>query len=226
MPKKSIDDKAESVISQSIQESKKTYGGPARGLFNCIMKTEDETHFYHLIEMFRSSLKQWGQGKLLDYFERQFFAPHRIPKWAAWFRKTMFNCKWLLNTNMHVESWHNILKTHVMGRLKNVRIDKFLLILVKCEVLYFWKWSRARLGCYLKCDPGWAVMHGHLAAASVDPPNLLPTVEMEQILSPTAMESKRTSYKEAIYGKVDTVKSLLKTRELPLDRQKVTRVYI
>ena len=172
------------VMSQSIQESKKTYGTPARQLFTCMMKEEDETRFYELLEVFRKTLKVYGQDKLLDYFEKNYFTPDKIPKWAKWFRLKMFNCEWKLNNNMHVESWHNILKTHVMGRMKNIRIDKLLLILVKCEVLYFWKWSRGRLGCHIKSDPAWAVMHGHVQAISTDTPNVLPTVVDVQKIPP------------------------------------------
>ena len=218
MGKTSADD--DTVVSQSIQESKKTYGTPARQLFNCMMKEEDETRFYELLEVFRATMKLYDQESLLNYFEGQYFAPNRIPKWAYWFRLKMFNCEWKLNTNMHVESWHNILKTHVMGRIKNVRIDKLLLILVKCEVLYFWKWSRCRLGCYLKCDPQWAVCHGHVPPESTDGPSLFTPV---QIATPTATESKRKSYTDQMCGKVDTIKQLLKTRVLPVDRQKVRK---
>ena len=182
----------------------------------CMMKEEDETRFYELLEVFRKTLKVYGQDKLLDYFEKNYFTPDKIPKWAKWFRLKMFNCEWKLNNNMHVESWHNILKTHVMGRMKNIRIDKLLLILVKCEVLYFWKWSRGRLGCHIKSDPAWAVMHGHVQAIRTDTANVLPTVVDVQKIPP-----KRKSYMDQMCERVDTVKKLLRTRIVSLDRQKV-----
>ena len=166
-----------SDVSQTIQESKKTYGTPARQLFTCIRRAETEEKCYELIELFRSTMKMYKQFSLLKYFEDNYFQPDRVKQWAYWYRLKMYNCTWKLNTNMHVESWHNILKTSLMGRLKNVRIDKLLHILVKSEVLYYWKWSRTKLGCHVKCDPEWVVMHGHVDSSN-DTQVIIPMVEV------------------------------------------------
>ena len=163
--------------SQTIQETQKTYGTPARQLFTCIRTVETEEKCNELIQLFRSTMQLYGQSSLLKYFDDQYFQPDRVKQWAYWYRKKMYDCKWLLNTNMHLESWHNVLKTSIMGRLKNVRIDKLLHILVKAEVLYYWKWSRTILGCPVKCDPAWVVMHGHVDPMN-DPKTILPIAEV------------------------------------------------
>lgn len=99
------------------------------------MEEEDEDNFYKLLEICRQTLKQYGQTKLLEYFEEFYFKETRIKQWAKWYRLKMYGCKWILHTNMHVESWHNILKTRIMGRLTNVRVDKLMRILLRAEVI-------------------------------------------------------------------------------------------
>ena len=82
----------------------KTYGSPAWKLFTLLLEEENEEEFWNIVEVFRQTLRLYGQDKLLSYFERQYFVPDRVKQWAKWYRRNMYGCKWLLDNNMHVES--------------------------------------------------------------------------------------------------------------------------
>ena len=99
----------------------------------------------------------------MEYLQRYYFADHRVIQWASWYRRNMYGCKWLLHTNMHVESFHNHLKTDILERKKNTRVDTLLKVLRALELHYFWKWSRVNAGQILNVDPAWRVMHGNTA---------------------------------------------------------------
>ena len=124
------------------------------------MEERDEKMFYTYLRAFRDNLKRYHLDTLLDYFDTFYFQPERIRQWASWYRLQMFKCEWLLDTNMHVEAWHNILKTHIMDRAVNTRIEKLMTILRTAETMYFWKWSRTQLGARELSDEKWQVMHG------------------------------------------------------------------
>ena len=100
------------------------------------------------------------QNKLLDYFEQTYFATHRIKQWATWYRQSMYDCEWIADTNIHVESWHNYLKTHILQRKTNVRVDNLMRVLRQAENIYYWKWSRVRAGWVTNANPGWIKMLG------------------------------------------------------------------
>ena len=125
-----------------------------------MMHEKDKDAFYRQLELFRNNLRAHGQNKLLDYFEQTYFATHRIKQWATWYRQSMYDCEWLANTNMHVESWHNYLKTHILQRKTNVRVDNLMRALRQAENIYFWKWSRVRAGWVTNANPGWIKMLG------------------------------------------------------------------
>ena len=150
VPNKSADNAAESCIKISTE----TYGTSTWELFYIMMKETDKTAFYRHLQLFRNNLTSHGQHKLLEYFDSFYFPDHRIVQWAMWYRFTMYNCKWLANTNMHVESWHNFLKTHILDRKNNVRVDSLMFALRKAESVYVWKWSRVRAGWVTNSDAG------------------------------------------------------------------------
>ena len=125
-----------------------------------MMKEKDKTAFDRHLQLFRNNLRSHGQQKLLDYFEQTYFAEHRITQWASWYRQSMYNCEWLAHTNMHVESWHNLLKTHILQRKSNVRVDSLMRALRQAEHIFFWKWSRVRAGWVTNVNPGWIKMLG------------------------------------------------------------------
>ena len=116
-----------------IDITPESYGTPTWELFYIMMKEPDEGQFRQQLSLFRRGLKSHGQHKLLEYFEKSYFTEHRIRQWACWYRHKMYNCVWILDTNMHVESWHNFLKTDILHRKSNVRIDMLILALMKSE---------------------------------------------------------------------------------------------
>lgn len=224
----------------AVEMSKETYGSAAFQLFYLLMEETDKETFDHMVEVLRSTLKSYGQSKLLDYLDREYLRQDRVKQWAKWYRISMYNCKWILDTNMHVESWHNFLKSVLMDRYKNVRVDKLLRILVQAEVVYRWKWSRTRLGCLKRFDPAWLEMHGHVSIVDSVPDPTAGITYFEHIYNkfrnvleffssdtttgtapaPTRKEVKRTSYTKDILRVVTEVQSLLRTKLLPVDRQK------
>ena len=126
----------EGMTSCDVTSSKITYGAPIWQLFYLLMEEEDEDTFMNMVDVFRHTLKQYRQTKLAEYFEDRYLREGRVNQWAKWYRKKIYGCKWLLHNNMHVESWHNFLKTQCMGRLKNVRVDKLIRILMQAEVIF------------------------------------------------------------------------------------------
>ena len=133
-------------LKSTLETSKFIYGTPIWELFYSLMKETDKETFFSMLSIFRKTCKAYNQQNLLQYFEKNYFPEHRIKQWATWFRKEMYGVQWLLNDNMHIESWHNYLKSVIMGRYKNVRVDKLLKILVQAETIIFWKWTRYRFG--------------------------------------------------------------------------------
>ena len=125
-----------------------------------MLKEKDKDAFYRQLQLFRNNLASHGQHKLLQYFEDTYFPEHRIKQWATWYRQSMYDCEWLADTNMHVESWHNYLKTHILHRKSNVRVDKLMRALRQAENIYYWKWSRVRSGWVTNAHPGWIKMLG------------------------------------------------------------------
>ena len=157
LPKRTTSDQK---VASCIDISVESYGTSTWELFYIMMKETDKNAFYRQLQMFRNKLASHEQHKLLDYFEQNYFPEHRILQWATWFRHGMYNCEWLADTNMHVESWHNYLKTHILDRKKNVRVDSLMYALRRAENMYHWKWSRVRAGWVKNANPGWITMLG------------------------------------------------------------------
>ena len=67
-----------SDTNECIRHSQWTYGSPIRDLFGILMKETDKDAFYNTLEVFRGTLKQYGQEKLLQYFEKCYFTEDRI----------------------------------------------------------------------------------------------------------------------------------------------------
>ena len=122
-----------------IKVTPETYSTPTWEFFFILMREKDESVLMRNIELFRSNLRSHGQHKLLDYFEKNYFVESRLKQWAACYRDKIYNCSWLADTNMLVESWHNILKSHILQRKHNSRVDTLLAALKRAEMLYFWK---------------------------------------------------------------------------------------
>ena len=134
-------------------------------MFYILLAEKDKALFYTYLRAFRDNLKRYKLAKLSAYFEDNYLKPERIKQWACWYRVQMFDCEWMLDTNMHVEAWHHVLKTHIMDRKKNVRIDKLLNILRSAETNNFWKWCRTKLGIRKRADSRWLAMRGKETSA-------------------------------------------------------------
>ena len=94
----------------------KTFGLAVWEVFYILLAEKDKTMFMVYLRAFRDNLKRYKLQRLSQYFEETYFKPERIKQWACWYRLQMFNCEWILDTNMHVEAWHDVLKSHVMGK--------------------------------------------------------------------------------------------------------------
>ena len=145
---------------QCIKVTPETYSTSTWEFFYILLKEKDESVLRRNIELFRSNLRSHGQHKLLDYFEKHYFTESRLKQWSTCYRDSIYNCSWLADTNMHVESWHNILKSHILKRKHNSRVDTLLAALQQAEILYFWKWQRVKDGYVKHADPGWTHMLG------------------------------------------------------------------
>ena len=139
----------------------------------------------------------------------------------------MFDCEWILNNNMHVEAWHNILKTHIMERKNNVRIATLMKILRSAEVMFYWKWLRMNSGIREHFDTRWLAMRGDKSKAdlgrkptrsSLDDP--LP--ECVTVWAPsTEHESRSQDYKARTMAFLEESMSLLSTKDVPPERLKL-----
>lgn len=112
------------------------------------------------LRAFKCNLRRYKLDVLSEYLEATYFKEDRIKQWACWYRVDMFNCEWILDTNMHVEAWHDVLKHHVMDNKKNIRIDKLLGILRSAETNNVWKWTRTKVGIRQHADERWLAMRG------------------------------------------------------------------
>jgi hypothetical protein len=138
----------------------------------------------------------------------------------------MYGIEWLLDNNMHIEAWHNILKSVIMGRLKNVRVDKLLRVLVEAEMMIFWKWQRYQLGTTHRFKKGWEAMHGFVhSTTSLADSSSPPSVQTHQDSPTTAVKdvkvSRRTCYLDAIKERVTDISTLLQRKRPELDRQRM-----
>ena len=205
--------------TKGIHITARTFGIPAWEFFYILVEETDEATFYTYLRAFRDNLKRYKLFKLLSYFEDHYFKPDRIKQWATWYRLHIYDCKWLLNTNMHVEAFHNILKTHIMERKHNTRVDKLMKILRKTECMYFWKWSRTRLGLREMADDTWLHMRGEEIKPQCS------TLQCETVVNPlpddgTEDDPLRTckNLRVKIQSALESVRSLLPMRELEPSR--------
>ena len=125
---------------------KQTYGTSTVEFFKVLLSETVESEFYKNLRLFKDHLKSHKLFTLLKYFEENLFGENRIKQWAMWYRIKMYACEWLLNTNNHVESWHNYLKSRILGRKRNIRVDTLMGALVQAEMFISWKWQRTRAG--------------------------------------------------------------------------------
>ena len=90
--------------SGSTSVTNRTYGLSMYEFFVILVEERDKDLFYTYLRAFRDNLKRHQLQTLSDYFEEYYFKPDRIKQWASWYRLKMFDCEWLLVTNMHTES--------------------------------------------------------------------------------------------------------------------------
>lgn len=164
---------------------------------------------------------------LSDYFEEYYFKPARIKQWASWYRLRMFNCEWLLDTNMHTESWHNVLKTSIMERHKNHRVDELMRITRSAETMYYCKWARTQMGMRQLANPDWICMRGETPPS---PPPSTPAKTPMQSLCQSSPEpdwsnflssgqsSRSKNYKKRITDRIQECLSLLETKAVENNR--------
>lgn len=127
--------------------------------FQSLLNELDEKEFRRQAKLFIAHLKSHGQKTLLEYVESYLFPEHKMRQWAKWYRQKMYDCEWIANDNMFVESWHRYLKTLIMERKTNIRVDTLLRALIKSEVFYYWKWCREHVGFTPRHhDPRWLIM--------------------------------------------------------------------
>ena len=213
---------------QSSDVEANSFGLSFWEFFYILLKETNKDVFYTYLRSFRDNLKRYKMTSLLEYFEKFYLAPHRIKQWASWYRVQMFDCDWLLDTNMHVEAWHNVLKTHIMERKRNARIVTLMAILRQAEIMFFWKWARVKLGIRQHSDKRWLAMRGEKSGAgagrtptrrscAVSPPP-----EGEPVWEPsTEHESRSTNYKERTMAYLEDCMSLLSTKNVGAERLKV-----
>ena len=202
----------------------RTFGVPVWEFFYILMAETNKDLFFTYLRCFRDNLKRYGLVSLLDYFERYYFAPDRIKQWASWYRASIFGCDWILDTNMHVESWHNILKTRIMERKQNTRIEKLMQVLRTAETMYFWKWQRTKYGIRQSGDKRWLAMRREQAEDGSG--NSLTHVncptESEQCYEPEKeIESRSQDYKLRICELLEECKSLIHRKDVDPTRLKV-----
>ena len=202
--------------------SARTFGVPIWEFFYILLAETDKSKFYQYLRWFRDNLKRYKLLPLLQYFEKFYFTEDRIKQWASWYRVQMFGCAWKLNTNMHVESWHNILKTSIMERKKNVRCEKLLRILRAAETMYLWKWLRTKYGIRKSSDAGWLAMRPNKEQKNST--SLMDAVSpplVEHFSEPgEESESRSKDYLFRITNLMKECLSLIESKEVDTDRLK------
>ena len=129
-------------------------------------------------------------------------------QWACFFRRLMYDCDWLVDTNMHIESWHNFFKTFILHRKSNVRVDTLIKALMKAEKTCYWKWSRVQYGYVENADPRWIPMLGlntivepEAAPSPCIPPDPVEPVKNERherVVSCEEVQKKSTTIQQKI----------------------------
>ena len=187
-----------SINENGIEITPDSFGDSVWELFDMMMRQTDESTFRRHLELMRSNLKAHGQTGLLQYFERNYFTEDRIKQWAMWYRVEMYECEWILNTNNHVESWHNLLKSRILGRKKNRRVDSLMRALRQAEKMFIWKWLRVKSGYLMKCAPEWRKMLGFPETVVTQPERITPTLEAV----PSSLESTHRDRKSSLVTRV------------------------
>ena len=147
--------------------------------FQVILKEQDEKEFRKQVSLFRKILQTQNMNNLLEYFDT--FVFNRCEQWATWYRFNICGCIWLLNTTMHCEGWHNFLKSNILERKSNTRVDTLFTALSEAEMQQMWKYMRNVMG-FVKtgADPGWLLMRGEenkprgVERARLDSPSRIP----------------------------------------------------
>ena len=200
-PTHTIDDHGIAITADS-------FGASVWELFDIMLRQPDESTFRRHMELMRSNLKAHGQTKLLSYFEKHYFSENRIKQWAMWYRVEMYDCKWILNTNNHVEAWHNVLKSNILGRKSNIRVDSLLRALRQAEKIFIWKWLRVKSGYLMKAAPEWSTMLGLTDTPEVDSGETVPTLKVV----PTSVETTSTNRKARFVSRVMDVYHEIKSK--------------
>lgn len=88
---------------------------------------QDRDEFFKKWHAFK---KAWSvhQSAFVDYFEKQWMAVDKYPRWARCYHPAVYTN---MLTNNYVESWHNQLKTVYLGRQYLRRVDFLVYMLVE-----------------------------------------------------------------------------------------------
>jgi len=214
----STNDKEEEA-STAVATTNRTYGLSTWEFFVILLEEKNERLFYTYLRAFRDNLKRHKLDTLSAYFEEHYFQSHRIKQWARWYRLQMFDCEWLLDTNMHTESWHNQLKTSIMERVKNHRVDELMKIIRKAETMYYCKWARTQIGVRQLADPTWLTMRGETGSSPTESPTSRPSVmscpepDWNDFVHKEETE-RSTNYKKVITEVLLECLSLMKTKDM------------
>lgn len=86
-----------------------------------------------LIDSFR--VDHVGRPLLIDYLEHLYFKEDQQQRWMLCFRQDISTPA--IDTNNHVESWHNSLKTHFFKDQRKRRPDAVIFIMVKSVIPFY-----------------------------------------------------------------------------------------
>lgn len=88
---------------------------------------QDRDEFFSKWDAFKET---WSvhQSAFVDYFEKQWMAEDKYPRWARCYHPNVYTN---MLTNNYVESWHNQLKTVYLGRKHPRRVDYVIYTLVE-----------------------------------------------------------------------------------------------
>jgi len=94
-----------------------------------------------LIEKFR--VDHMDRPELMQYLEKGYFSESQQQRWMLCYRRNI-DCV-AIDTNNHVESWHNSLKTHFFKDRRKRRPDTVIYIMVKSVIPFYERKCRRAL---------------------------------------------------------------------------------
>lgn len=122
-----VDKAVEWGRAQNKQQRKYIEMQKIRDELKALMWEQDQDKFFSMWDAFK---KVWSlhQSAFVNYFERQWMAQDKYPRWARCFHPAVYTN---MLTNNYVESWHNQLKTVYLHRKYPRRLDFLIYTLVE-----------------------------------------------------------------------------------------------